>query len=603
MSCRAFPFKIFLTILLAAGGGTACALTNGLALTPPMGYNSWYANGTNISDAFLRSVADQMVSTGMRDVGYQYLCLDDGWAGYRDTNGDIVADTNKFPYGMKSLIDYVHSKGLKFGIYTVCGTNTCAGLPGSFGHVVQDANTFASWGVDYLKYEGCTFPDYADNEQSQCELMGNALKNCGRPILFTMTTGPFFSWFLNDLNMWRGTGDFNTDWSIILSHLDFVSQYPYAAGPGGWNDPDVLGTGFLAYPDDQAIFSMWCILAAPLITPFVGTNYTNTLCNTEAISVDQDAAGIQGACVASNGDLQVWCKPLGSATGTVKAVALFNRGESNGTITVNWSNIGLPSGAAAVRDLWSHEFAGVFTNSYTVTLPPHGVNLVKILYGATAPLRPVGTNYLSDLAWLPSSTNPYAIGQDQATGGTPILLHGVQYAKGLGAHAVSHIQFPLQGATRFHSDIGVDDAACCAQASIIFNVSVDGTNLYNSGVIASSSATQTIDVSVAGGSVLTLDVTNGVSGNVADHADWAGAYLIMPPMPKVNSLAISGGNVVINGIHGNPGALYYVLATSNPGLPSSQWSCVATNYFDAYGNFTFNGAATGNSMFYAIQVP
>src|ERR1700722_5494045 len=246
-------------VCLGCAINSASALTNGLALTPPMGYNSGYANGTGISDAFLRSVADQMVSTGMRDVGYQYLCLDDGWAGSRDTNGVIVPDLSKFPNGMKSLVDYVYSKGLKFGIYTVFGSNTCAGLPGSYGHIVQDANTYAAWGVDYLKYEGCSFPDPLDHQQEQCELMGNALKNCGRPIVFTMSTGPFLSWFPADLNMWRGTGDFNSSWPVILSHINFVSQSAFAAGPGNWNDPDVLSTGFSPYPDAQSVFSMWCV--------------------------------------------------------------------------------------------------------------------------------------------------------------------------------------------------------------------------------------------------------------------------------------------------------------------------------------------------------
>jgi hypothetical protein len=227
---------------------------------------------------------------------------------------------------------------------------------------------------------------------------------------------------------------------------------------------------------------------------------------------------------------------------------------------------------------------------------------VKISYGATVPVRPVGTNYLNTLDWLPPSTNPYAIGLGQSASGNTISLHGVQYTNGLGAHAVSHIQFALQGATRFHSDIGVDDDACCNSASVIFNVSVDGTNLYNSGVVTSSSTTQTIDVSVAGGSVLSLDVTNGISGNVGDHADWAGAYILMPPAPVVNSFVVNGGSVVINGIQGAAGSPYYVLATSNPGLPSSQWNRVATNYFDAYGNFSFTNTTSASSMFYLLQL-
>jgi alpha-galactosidase len=603
MNCCILPRKtIAAFLLLMMNAGAVLALTNGLALTPPMGYNSWYANGTNVSDAFLRNIADQMVSTGMRDVGYHYLCLDDGWAGYRDTNGNIVPDPSKFPNGMKPVVDYVHSKGLKFGIYTVFGSNTCAGLPGSYGHVVQDANTYAAWGVDYLKYEGCSFPDPLDHEQEQCELMGNALKSRGRPIAFTMSTGPYQSWFPSDLNMWRGTGDYTGLWQNLLDHINFVSQSAYAAAPGGWNDPDVLNIGN-SYLDEQACFSMWCILAAPLLTPVVDNAYTNILCNTEAIAVDQDAAGIQGTCVSSNGALQVWCKPLGSSNGLVKAVALFNTGNATGTITANWSDLGLPSGAAAVRDLWAHEYAGTFTNSYTATLVGHGINFVKISYGTNAPLRRAGTNYLSDLDWLPSTTNPYGIGQDQDSGGNLITLHGVHYAKGLGAHAVSHIQFPLLGATRFHSNIGVDDDACCNTASIIFNVSVDGTNLYNSGVMTSLSATQTIDVNVTGGNILTLDVTNGVAGNVGDHADWAGAYIVMPAMPVVTSTLVNGTNLVLGGINGSAGTQYYVLTSTNSALSPLQWTRIATNNFDVSGNFSASIPLPSGSSFYRLQVP
>jgi alpha-galactosidase len=357
------------------------AENNGLALLPPMGFNSWYAYNINVSESIVEGIADQMATNGMLAAGYQYINLDDGWAGYRDTNGVMVANTNRFPDGIKALADYVHGKGFKFGLYTVAGNFTCAGYPGSGGYEVLDANTYAGWGVDYVKFEGCDLPwwEVFPHEQTMSTRMEQALLHSGRPMVFSLSIGYVENWIPNYCNLPRGTGDLNGTWTNILSHVDTVAGIPFKSGPGRWNDPDVLDLrGEFNTNEETSIFSMWCELAAPLITPTVSSNALYFLTNTEAIAVDQDAAGIQGVCVSSNNGTQVWCKPLGATNSGTLAVVLFNRGDSATNITANWSDLGLSPTGASVRDLWAHAALGGFTNSYTANIPAHGVQMLKI---------------------------------------------------------------------------------------------------------------------------------------------------------------------------------------------------------------------------------
>ena len=346
-----------------------------------MGFNSWYLYNVTINESLIESIADQMATNGMLAAGYQYINLDDGWAGYRDTNGVMVADTNRFPDGMKSLADYVHGKGFKFGLYTVGGNFTCAGYPGSGGYEVLDANTYASWGVDYVKFEGCDLPwwELFPHEQTVSTRMEQALLHTGRPIVFSLSIGYVEDWIPNYCNLPRGTGDLNGTWTNILHHIDTVAGMPFKSGPGMWNDPDVLDLrGEFNTNEETSIFSMWCELAAPLITPTVSSNALYFLTNAEAIAVDQDAAGIQGACVSSNDDTQVWCKRLGAVNSGTLAVVLFNRGDNATNITANWSDLGLSPMGATVRDLWAHAALGSFTNSYSATIPAHGVQMLTI---------------------------------------------------------------------------------------------------------------------------------------------------------------------------------------------------------------------------------
>lgn len=542
--------RFFIVLLIALSMAfipmqKACALTNGVALTPPMGYNTWYPRGPDISEASIKSIVDEMATNGMRAAGYEYINLDDGWAGYRDADGTIVADTNKFPNGMKALADYVHAKGFKFGLYTTGGTNTCAGYVGSFGHEIQDANTYAAWGVDYVKFEGCNLPYYDEitHAQEYAQRMGNALLKCGRPIVFDLSIQTFENWMPGTVNMWRGTGDDFRFWDDILHHIDVDSQTAAFAGPGHWSDPDamIIGWGSINPIENKAIFSMWSILAAPLIVMTPGNGYLDVLTNSETIAVDQDPAGIQGTCVATNGDLQVWRKPLGSNNSTDIAVVLLNRGADAADITANWNDLGLPQGIATVRDLWARAYVGNFTNSFTANVPGQGVQFVKIAFGSTVPIPPAATNYLSDLPWLSDIISPVIPVQlDQAGSITPITLHGETYNKGLGMIANTRISYFLGGAaSRFISDIGVDDYAGPFLGEVIFQVFADGTKLYDSGVMTTQTPTQTIDVDITGKNVLTLLTLTNDAG-INSYGDWAGARVVMLPLPPTLPAAFAG---------------------------------------------------------------
>jgi alpha-galactosidase len=378
----------------------AQALENGVARTPPMGWNSWNKFGCNINDALVRATADAMVSSGMQAAGYQYVNIDDCWSAMtRDANGNLQADPVKFPNGIKAVADYVHSKGLKFGIYGDRGTTTCANYPGSYGHEVQDAATFASWGVDYLKYDNCAA---VGDMQTDLAKMRDALAATGRPMVFSIST-----WWMSlptfpELgNMWRTTSDITDSFSSVMSIIDTNNNTAQYAGPGHWNDPDMLevGNGGMTDTEYRAHFGMWAIAAAPLIAGndlrSMSQATIDILTAPEVIAIDQDVLGIQGIKITDNGaGLQVWAKTL-SGTNT-KAVALLNRSAATANITVNWSDIGL-SGSATVRDLWARVDRGSFSGSYTASVPSHGIVLVKVVAsgGTTLTSTPTRTGIVT----------------------------------------------------------------------------------------------------------------------------------------------------------------------------------------------------------------
>ncbi|MDP4179552.1 MAG: carbohydrate-binding protein [Bacillota bacterium] len=390
-----FIMVILVISLMVLNAG---AWNNSLAKTPPMGWNSWNIFAGNIDETKIKQIADTMVSSGMKDAGFVYLNLDDNWMANpaRDSSGNLRADPTRFPSGMKSLSDYVHAKGLKLGIYGCRGTMTCMNVPqsGSKGYEDRDAKTFASWGIDYLKYDNCNIPNGSDMK-TDYQKMQSALANCGRPIVFSICAWGYADWMPATGNLWRTTGDIADKWDNgtnwfngIINAIDNNSKYTNSATPGAWNDPDMLEVGNKGCTTEEyrTQFSMWSMMAAPLIAGNDIRSMTQAtkdiLLNKEVIDVDQDPAGKQGSRVKSANGLEVWVKPLGT-DGKTKAVALLNRNSSTSSITVNWSDIGI-TGSATVRDLWAKADKGSFNGSYTASVPSHGTVLVKISTAQTS---------------------------------------------------------------------------------------------------------------------------------------------------------------------------------------------------------------------------
>jgi alpha-galactosidase len=363
---------------------------NGLALTPPMGWNSWNKFGCDIDETKVRGVAAAMASNGMRDAGYSYVVIDDCWQGKRDDHGDIQPDPKRFPSGIKALADFIHSKGLKFGIYSDAGAMTCAKRPGSQGHEYQDAAQYARWGVDYLKYDWCYTG--TRNAEEAYATMADALVATGRPIILSIcewgTAKPWL-WAKDTGNLWRTTGDISDLWEGkrdyalgVTNILDLQADlYPYS-GPGHWNDPDMLEVGNGGMSDDEyrAHFAMWAMLAAPLIAGndvrAMDAQTRAILLAPEIVAIDQDPLGRQARRVWKDGTSEIWARDLADGS---RAVALLNRGTAPAEIAIDWARIGYPPRlAATVRDLWARKDLGRRSGSYATSVRPHAAAIVRI---------------------------------------------------------------------------------------------------------------------------------------------------------------------------------------------------------------------------------
>jgi alpha-galactosidase len=409
------------TAVQVAAAPVAGALDNGLAKTPPMGFNDWNAFGCNVSEQLIKQTADFFVSSGMKAAGYDYVNIDDCWMTHqRDPEtGRLVPDPVKFPDGIKGTADYVHSLGLKLGIYEDAGTATCAGYPGSLGHEQVDAQTFADWGVDYLKYDNCNNAGSTTKEQyiARYSAMRDALAATGRPIVYSICewgVNQPWTWAGDVGNLWRTTGDISDNWGSLKSIINQNAPLAPYAKPGAWNDPDMLevGNGGMTDTEYKTHFSLWAEMAAPLL---VGTDLRRAtpatmaiLLNKDVIAIDQDSLGVQGRVVKTDGTHLVFAKPL--ADGDV-AVALYNSGDTAATISTTAGQVGLAKsrGAYTLTDLWSKkvtESAGTIT----AQVPAHGTVLYRVAPTANwdtfAPATAVSTSVAPAYAGGPSVLKP-----------------------------------------------------------------------------------------------------------------------------------------------------------------------------------------------------
>jgi alpha-galactosidase len=635
-----------------AGTGSP-ALADGLALTPPMGFNNW--NSTHcraeFNESMVKGIADIFVDKGLKDAGYRYVNLDDCWAlPDRDADGQLVPDPARFPNGIKAVADYVHAKGLKLGIYTSAGTKTCSnvGFPGALGHEYSDARQFADWGVDYLKYDNCN--NQGVDARQRYTTMRDALRATGRPIVYSICEwgqNKPWEWAADVGHLWRTTGDISDTWGSMLSILKQNLPLAPHAGPGHWNDPDMLevGNGGMTDTEYRSHFSMWSVMAAPLL---IGSDLRSAsaetfeiLGNKEVIAVDQDPLGKQGAVVSSEGGRWVVAKEMKDGSRTV---ALFNESSSPQRVATTATAVGLPGADAyTLRDLWQHRSYNT-AGSISATVPAHGTVLVRVFpdrrwhqhppavelglegsplvqaglpaaltttvtdlgrtparkvsvrlsgpegwavratsptsaaalstgrslrtkWSVTAPpgtptgsydltleagyrspagVRvdtalpftatvvvppPAGTSGLGDLPWL-SATNGYgpverntSNGESAAGDGHPITIGGVVYAKGLGVHAESSVEYYTGAACEtVTAQVGVDDEKG-ANGTVAFEVWADGTKVASTGVLTNAMPAQPLTADVTGARLVRLVVTDAGDGIDSDHADWGDARL------------------------------------------------------------------------------
>jgi alpha-galactosidase len=503
-----------------------------------MGFNNW--NTTQCSSAFnetlVRGIADKFVSAGLRDAGYTYVNIDDCWMrSTRDSSGSLVPDPTRFPSGIRALADYVHARGLKFGLYTSAGTSTCAGFPGALGHEQQDANLFASWGVDYLKYDNCNNQNVP--AQQRYTTMRDALAATGRPILYSIVewgqNAPW-NWAGPVGNQWRTTGDITDTWTSMINIAHANATHASAAGPGGWNDPDMLevGNGGMSDTEYRTHFSLWAVMAAPLLIGSdirnASTATLNILKNTDVIAVDQDSLGQQATVVSSSSGRVVYSKPLANGD---RAVAVVNETTSTATISTTAAAVGIGGASSyTLRDLWS-KATQTSTGTISASVPAHGTVLFRVTPTGQVTGPPAGTSQLSNLTWT-SATNGWGpVERDMSNGeqatadGHPLTVNGTVFTKGLGAHAASEIAYNLAGrCSSVVADVGVDDEKT-ATGSVVFQLWRDSTLVADSGLKTTAQGPTHLSANIAGGTTLRLVITDGGNGIDSDHGDWGNAQV------------------------------------------------------------------------------
>ncbi len=536
-----------------AAAPPAMALDNGLAVTPQMGFNNW--NSTHcraeFNETMVEGIADIFVNKGLKAAGYQYVNIDDCWAlPNRDASGNLVPDPVRFPHGIKAVADYVHSKGLKFGLYSSAGTKTCdvQGFPGGLGHEQQDANLWASWGVDYLKYDNCN--NQGQDAQTRYKAMRDALNATGRPILFSICEwgqNQPWTWAQPVGNSWRTTGDISDNWSSMIGIAHQNQQLAPYARTGAWNDPDMLevGNGGMSDAEYRTHFSLWSEMSAPLLIGSdlrAATQATlDILTNGDVIAVDQDALGRQGTVVSSSGGQVVMSKPLADGS---RAVTLTNENSSAATISTTVQTLGIGGATSyALKDLWTKQ-TGSTAGAISVSVPAHGTVMLRVTPGSHVP-PPAGMSQLSDLSWMSAVNGWGPVERDESNGdikagdGHTLSIRGATYGKGLGVHANSDVSYFLGGTCKnLTVDVGVDDESY-GNGSVDFQIYRDSTKVADTGVVTGKDAVRHLSVDLTGAAKLRLVVTDGGDGIGYDHADWANPRVACGNGPSAGTHAIS----------------------------------------------------------------
>lgn len=515
----------------------ACGASEGQGAgpLPPMGWNGWnaFGCGPELDQAKFLANADALVARGLADVGYQYMNLDDCWQSGRGSDGFVIPNATRFPDGIGALGDYVHERGLKLGIDSCSSGCQRAELrtPGSLGYEAQDAQRYAEWGVDFVKYTGSGAS--AAGERADFEAMRDALTETGRPMLFSIVNAPFKYWHSEVGQMWRTHPDIQPSFANVLEVVDVTSKLAAYAGQGGYNDADMLwiGNPGLSEPESRAVFALWSILASPLLA---GNDLTAmsaftqaTLTNREVIALNQDELRLQGALLGTQGDVSVYAKPLAECG--ARGVVLLNRGNAAAEASVAWQELGLLPGEASVRELWAGVDWPVARDAVSVTVGPHDAVALRIV-GSEPPL-PRGTVYLSDLPWSYAVNGWGPIERDQELGGDAqgdggaLTLGGITYEKGLGTNSPALVRYRLgQVCRELQAMIGIDDSTGDS-GSAVFQVWADGEKLFDSGVITGATEPRPISVDVSGRNEMRLFVGE-VDDFGLDHGNWADALLV-----------------------------------------------------------------------------
>jgi hypothetical protein len=361
--------------------------------TPIMGWSSWNHFRVHIDEKMIRQQADALVSSGMYEAGYRYINIDDGYFGGRDSSGKLFVDNKKFPSGMKALADYIHSNGLKAGIYTDAGKNTCGSIydkdkngigVGIYGHIEQDCNLFfKEWGFNFLKVDWCGGEQMKLEEQTEYLKIIDTVKAINSSIVFNICRWQFpGEWAIQRADSWRISGDITENFSSILKIIDLNADLYKYASAGHYNDMDMLQVGRgMSYEEDKTHFSMWCLLNSPLLAGNdlrkMSKETVEILTNKEVIALNQDSGYRQAKRILKAGDVEVWMKPLGSISSKTKAIAIMNRGGSEAVFTLTSKSLGI-SNKSRLRDLWQHKNLGTIGKQQTFTIPKHGIVVLKI---------------------------------------------------------------------------------------------------------------------------------------------------------------------------------------------------------------------------------